>query len=70
MNLLRTGRNPLSETPKPLNQVPAGPLPPQVLSATAVLLQGFKALSSSEVETAQVGYDNQEDNLDGYLQAP
>lgn len=36
----------------------------------AVLLQGLKALSSPEVETAQVGDDNQEDNLEGYLQAP
>lgn len=64
------GRNPLPQTPKPLCQVPAGPLPSQVLSATAMQLQGLKALSSSEMETARVGYDNQEDNLEGYLQAP
>lgn len=49
---------------------PTGPLPPLVLSATTVLLQGLKAISSSEMETAQVGYDNQEDNLEGCLQAP
>lgn len=65
----RGGRNPLPETPKPFSWVPASPLPRQVLSAMAVLLQGLKALSSSELETAQVGYDNQEDNLEGYLQA-
>lgn len=64
------GRNPLPEALKPLSWVPAGPLPLQVLCATWVGLQGLKALSSSEMEIAQVGHDNQEDNLEGYLQAP
>lgn len=67
---LKGGRSSLPEALKPLSQVPAGPLPPPVLSATTVLLQGLKEISSSEMETAQVGYDNQEDNLEGYLQAP
>lgn len=63
-------RNPFPEAPKPSSRVPAGSLPLQVLYATWVGLQGLKALGSSEVETAQVGHDNQKDNLESYLQGP
>lgn len=62
------GINPVPEALKPLSRAPAGSLPLQVLCATWVGLQGLKVLSSSETETAQVGHDNQEDNLEGYLQ--
>lgn len=70
MNLPGRGEKPSATDPETL--VP-GSRWPSALAGTfcqAMQLQGLKALSSSEMETARVGYDNQEDNLEGYLQAP
>ena len=40
-----------------------------MLLLTVMLLQGLKVLSNLEMETVKVGYDNQGDNLEDYLQA-
>lgn len=66
---MRVGRKPLLDT-KTLEPGSCWPSARAGTFCHAVLLQGLKALSSPEVETAQVGDDNQEDNLEGYLQAP
>ena len=70
MNLPERGKKPSARDTETLEPGSCWPSAPKVLSATAVLLQDLKVLSSSEMETAQVGCDNQEDNLEGYLQAP
>lgn len=48
-----------------LSLVPAGLQ--SMLLLTVMLLQGLKVLSNLEMETVQVGYDNQRDNLQDYL---
>ena len=67
MNLPEQGEKRRIRDTEPLSLVPA--CPQSMLLLTVMLLQGLKVFSNLEMETVKVGYDNQGDNLEDYLQA-